>query len=352
MITSIGQFLDNMGVYSRIFDMGRHINELPSQHFQSFEAGQTAYPAPYLHHAWIGLLFWEPDAAEIPSLWFLKLPLDEQGKLDLGARDLFLKQLLTAVGSNIEAVKEGKQLQAVLEGNPFVFTPTPERQASLHAKVKTLLQLPPSSHYQACRDYLQGNDLQHWDTLAVQGFADVAVRFSEHQSALINSIPNLPSTPLKSLALCLESEPMSGALCKVIGQRLQLESSSQSPDADLMAALIRSISRSQAVELRQKLLLQLLSEDNTQTQTIECLAAIATRCHLDLTNHDVCSAFLESLALHSQDTFNRVLTDLLFLPAIRPHLMACFRDTSRSPQLASAIGGLIQATPAQNTSLH
>jgi len=351
MITSIGQFLDNMGVNSRIFDLGRHISELPSQHFQRFEAGQVAYPAPYLHHAWIGLLFWEPDATETPSLWFLKLPLDEQGKLDLAARDLFLKQLLTAVGTNLEAVKEGKQLQAVLEGNPFVFTPTPERQACLHAKVKTLLQLPPSQHYQACRDYLQG-DLQQWQALAVQGFADVAVRCAEHQSALIEAIPKLPNTPLKSLALCLESEPMSGALCKVLGQRLQQESTKAQQDIDLIASLIRAMSRSQAVELRQKNLLQLLNDSAGKPQAIECLAAIATRCHLDLTQPELCSAFLEHLAQHNQDTFNRILTDLLFLPAIRPHLMARFRHAERSPQLGAAIGGLIHAAPAKNSSLH
>jgi len=344
MITSIGQFLDNMGVHSRIFDMGRHISELPNQHFQNFEAGKVAYPAPYLHHAWIGLLFWEPDATEIPSLWFLKLPLDEQGKLDLPARDLFLKQLLTAVGSNIEAVKKGKQLQAVLEGNPFVFTPTPERQACLHAKVKTLLQLPPSQHYKACSDYLQ-SDLQQWQQLAIQGFADVAVRSAEHHAALITAIPKLPKMPLRSLALCLESEPLSGALCKVIGQRLHQETLTSQPDSDLIAALIRAISRSHAVELRQKFLLNLLIENNEQPLAIECLAAIATRCHLDLTNLDICSAFLEGLAQHNQDTFNRILTDLLFLPAIRPHLMARFRHTERSPKLSTAIGGLIHASP-------
>lgn len=351
MITSIGQFLDSMGVHSRIFDLGRHINELPSQHFQNFEAGHVAYPAPYLHHAWVGLLFWEPDATDIPLLWFLKLPLDEQGKLDLPARDRFLKQLLTAVGSNIEAVKEGKQLQAVLEGNPFVFTPTPERQACLHAKVKTLLQLPPSQHYQACCDYLQ-SDLQQWQQLAVQGFADLAVRAAEHQAVLMSSIPRLPNPALKSLALCLENESINGALCKVLGQRIEQESLHSETDSDLIAALVRAISRSQAVELRHKLLLRLLNNDTTQPLAIECLVAIATRCHLDLTNPDVCSAFLESLAQHNQDTFNRVLTDLLFLPSIRPHLMAGFRHATRSEQLATAIGGLIQAERASTTPLH
>lgn len=346
MITSIGQFLDKMGVQSRFFDLGRHISELPAQHFERFEAGSIAYPAPYLHHAWVGLLFWDPETPDMPLLWFLKLPLDEQGKLQLASRDLFLKQLLTAVGTNLSAVKEGKQLQAVLEGNPFVFTPTPERQASLHAKIKQLLQQPPSQHYQTTCDYFQ-SDLQQWDQLAVQGIADLAIRWPEHQQALIDSIPSLPSAPLKSLCLCLENEAITGALCKPLIARLeqQAQVGKAEQDDELLAALVRACSRSLAVELRQKHLLTLLKDE--PATSIEVLVAVATRCHMDLTDATICYAFLEQLARQPQNTFNRVLTDLLFLPMLRTQLIERFRQTDRSEQLATAIGGLLQANAVQ-----
>lgn len=334
MISTIGQLLNTMGVHSRVFDLGRHITELPSKHFQSFEAGTTPYPAPYLHHAWIGLLFWEPDSPQAPLLWFLKFPLDEQGKLQLAERDLFLKQLLTAVGTNIEAVKEGKQLQAVLEGNPFVFTPTPERQACLHAKIKLLLQQAPSNHYEKAVDYLSG-DLNQWQELGIQGLADLSIRWQEHQDTLVSAVPNMPAEPLKSLCLCLENESINGKVSKALVQRLNTESG----NSELCAGLIRALSRSQAADLRHKQLLQLLTEQ--PPLDVEVLAAIATRCHLDLCEANLCQAFLQKLAEQPQETFNRVMLDLLFLPLLRPHLLAVFRSPERNQALASAIGGLM-----------
>ncbi|WP_439135577.1 DUF3549 family protein, partial [Pseudomaricurvus sp.] len=350
MISSIGQLLDQMGVTTRVFDLGRHIQEISTATFAQFEAQAVAYPAPYLHHAWIGLLFWDKDTPEIPLLWFIKLPLDEQAKLVPAERDQFLKQLMVALGSNIEASKQGKQLAAVLEGNPYVFTPSPERQAAIHARVNRLLGKPPSSFYDPACAYLN-SDLSQWQAIGMQGLADIAVRWPEHQADLIRTIPEMPSPVLTGLCQCLENEAINGALGKALQTRLRDETQRGPDELDtsLIAALVRGLSQCQALELRQKTLIELLS--STADHDIEVLAAIATRCSLDLCNPTLCMPFLEVLSLQGQDNFNRLLADLLFCAPVRPHILSAFRHPQRSITLAEAIGGLLNPGQTQDNAL-
>ncbi|MGH1372832.1 MAG: DUF3549 family protein [Cellvibrionaceae bacterium] len=338
MITSIGQLLEQMGVTTRVFDLGRHIQEIGADTFAKFEQQAIAYPAPYLHQAWIGLLFWDPDTPEIPLLWFIKLPLDEQGKINPHERDLFLKQLLVALGSNIKASKQGEQLAAVLEGNPYVFTPSPERQAAMHAKANQLLNNPTSDFYQPACDYLT-SDLQQWQSIGLQGLADLAVRHSEHQSPLINAMATMPAEPLKRLCQCLENENLSGALGKALGARLTAELTQEDLDGSLIASLIRGLSQCRALELRNRLLTQVLN--SAAAELIEVLAAVGTRCGMDLCDPSLCLLYLERLCQQGQQSFNRVLADLLFCAPIRPHILTAFRNPERSTELAIAIGELL-----------
>jgi hypothetical protein len=351
MISSIGQLLDQMGVTTRVFDLGRHIQEISTTTFAQFEAQSIAYPAPYLHHAWLGLLFWDPETAELPLLWFIKLPLDEQGKLVLAERDLFLQQLMVALGANIAASKQGEQLAAVLEGNPYVFTPSPERQAAIHARVNLLLNNPPSNFYEPACAYLK-SDLSQWQTLGLQGLADIAVRWQQHQTDLIRILPALPAPALIGLCQCLENEAISGALGKALHNRLlrEIQSPHDEQDTSLVAALIRGLSQCQALQLRHKTLLQVLHAP--AGQQIEVLAAIATRCSMDLCDLTLSLPFLEALCLQGQNSFNRVLADLLFCAPLRPHLLAAFRQPQRSELLAASIGGLLNPEAVRSGALH
>lgn len=345
-ITSIGQLLTQMGVTTRVFDLGRHIQEIGTDTFARFEQQDIAYPAPYLHQAWVGLLFWDPDTPEIPLLWFIKLPLDEQGKIIPHERDLFLKQLMVALGSNIEASKQGKQLAAVLEGNPYVFTPSPERQAAMHAKANLLLKNPASDFYQPACDFLD-TDLKQWQSIGLQGLADLAVRHSEHQSALIKAVATMPAEPLNRLCQCLENEAVSGALGKALGARLTAELTREVVDGTLIASLIRGLSQCRALELRNRLLTQVLQ--SAAAEAIEVLAAIGTRCGMDLCDSTLCLAYLEALCRQGQQSFNRILADLLFCAPIRPHILTAFRSPARSTELAIAIGELL-SPKTQNAS--
>ncbi|MEC8428841.1 MAG: DUF3549 family protein, partial [Pseudomonadota bacterium] len=105
MISTIGQLLDAMNVELQVFDLGRQVQAISRTTFQQFETQDIAYPSPHMGHAWLGIVFWVPEAPEQPVLWFVKLPLDEQGKLAQAERDRFLQQLLTGAGKNLQAAK-------------------------------------------------------------------------------------------------------------------------------------------------------------------------------------------------------------------------------------------------------
>ncbi len=72
LLTQLLQHDDNR---LRIFDMGRRISKLPIDTFTRVEQNRIPYPLPFLHHAWVGLLLWNPSAKDQNLIWFLKLPL-------------------------------------------------------------------------------------------------------------------------------------------------------------------------------------------------------------------------------------------------------------------------------------
>lgn len=349
MPTTLAEFLQSLGVMARFFDCGRRISDLSGREFSLFESNAIAYPAPYLHHAWIGLLFWAPATPEAPSLWFLKFPLDEQGQLVPAARDAFLQQLLMTVGTNLQALQDGEQLKGILEGNPYTFTPTPERQACLHARARQALQQQPSQHLQPALDYLRSDNLDNWQHLSVQGLADIAIHCQQYPQLLAAAIPKLPEQPLITLAQCLENAPLCDTMGAALLQRMEREREMPMPAEPVLSALIRALSAAPDHASRQHCLLGLLAQ---ATPAPEVVISIATRCSGDMHNQALCLAFLEALAQISlsseQNTgasiFHRVLADLLYVPSLRQVFNVCFQHPACSPQLQQAIAGLLSAT--------
>ena len=92
------------GTAMRIYDLGRRIKAFSADEFERIETQATPYPTPYLQHAWIALLLWNPKSANENAVWFLKLPLDEQGFLLSAVRDDIVNRLLQNVQSSIDGV--------------------------------------------------------------------------------------------------------------------------------------------------------------------------------------------------------------------------------------------------------
>ena len=76
--------------YISVYEMGRRLKKIPLQTFTSFEQASQPWPYPLIRSAWFALAFTPAKKKQQDSavnIWFLKLPLDEQGKLIQIARD-------------------------------------------------------------------------------------------------------------------------------------------------------------------------------------------------------------------------------------------------------------------------
>ena len=338
-IQTLTDFLNNAAVNYRLFDMGRRVSKLSTDSFHAFEQARTPYPLPFLQQAWIGVLLWSPKQTEQQIIWFLKLPLDEQGLLVQAARDDFLHRLARCVGDQL--LQQNNE-QDPLKDNPFAFTPDQEKMAAFHAKAGRILKQPTSAFYQPTRDYLSGlRGYDNWQELGLQGIADLCDRLDQdsNEAVLEQAIDKLPLQPLEAVAAQLEHQQPPHGLSRTLSRRLHRELETNNCNPNTIGALLRGLSQCFSDELRHNAISAVL-ESRYGTE-VEVLVAIASRCWQQLQEPALCSQFLEALARSEagQEGFNRIVADLVFIPGMRPHIMAGLRNPERSDALAQALGG-------------
>ena len=343
--TTIAELIDSANFNLRWFDLGRRVRSLPAATTAKFEAGATPWPFPYLRQAWCGLLLWPKDDSHAePVVWFLRLPLDEQGKLLLPIRDRFLRQLIAALAPQQANASNGhdpaKLLQQALEGSELTYTPPTDRRAVFHAKAAKVLQRPVSEHFAAAQSYAEDPNALPWETLAIQGIADLCARWQDAQGALERNMSAYAAPVFNTLCQCLESETIDHRVTQAICTRARQQFSVEQPDLALLTAAVRGISRSQATGMRRDFLLAVL--ESAAGSNGEILAAIGSRCCDDLHDPELAHLWLEKLAASQpQKTFNLLLTDLLFLPDVRSILLDMLRNPERPEAVAQAFGSFL-----------
>jgi hypothetical protein len=310
--TTLTELLENSGASLRILDMGRRVVKVGRNRFLQFEQTAIPWPAPLVRQAWFGMLMQNNELPE-PLIWFLRLPLDEQGKLVLAARDYFIHRLIEAWQLNQQ--NEGAEITDALKDNPYVFKPRDDRMAVFHAKASVLMKQQPSRFYEHARTYFNGeHGWDQWSFVGYQGIADVAARFDENREALVSAIPALPAEPLIALCHCLENEEIDHAIAEALAKRLDASLN----DSVLVTALIRGLSFTKAAAIREKAYRRVL-EMPRLASNIEVLAAIAGRAWRMLHESDFCDAYLTALAASDsgQEVFDHCLEDLLFIPEMK-----------------------------------
>ena len=340
-IESIGEFLRQAGFSFTVYDIGRRMVRLTPQQFNQFENGALAYPTPLQQHAWLGLLGWQEGDKTHHFIWFLKLPLDEVGKINPMARDEILRFLINQVGQRIVTSEDNPNSATAL---PYGFTPGKESMAIFHAKAAQQLEQPPSRFYQHARDYLAGKQgFEQWAFVGIQGLADVVARLREedNEERLKQAIPELPAQPLGQLCRFLEHERISTGLATILINRVSNHTSSET-SRDELVSIIRALAGCGNSEIRQKFLRQVLS--GPFAIDIEILAAISGRCWEDLQDNEICRLYLECLANNNQQQagFTSLLIDLLAIPGMRETVMQGLRNPNRSEALAQAMGQLFK----------
>ncbi|MCY0964254.1 DUF3549 family protein [Parathalassolituus penaei] len=328
----ISDLLQQQGARMRVFDMGRRIQVMDLDLFRAVENMQSPWPSPYLKHAWLGMMSWHPDKPGQHGIWFIKLPLDERNLLQAAARDAFVAFCLKQAHNNPEARGEA----------PYSYKPDASRMAYFHAMALQELGAGNSRYYATTRAYLGGDiGWDSWQQLGLQGLAEVvaAVDRDHNETLLVNAIPHLPTVPLHALLGFMENIQPTQALTSALNDRLATLIGEGATSADL-AAFARAISQSRNITQRRQLLQAMLA--HPASRTVELLAAMASRCWLDL-DGDVLVAYLEALARNDQgeQAFNALVADLMTLPAMRERMLAAFTRQDLSPLLRQAFDGLL-----------
>jgi hypothetical protein len=344
---TLQQLFSTLGLNLNCYDIGRHIQPIPSAIWQSFEQMQRVYPQPYMRHAWLALVI--DDGTEQmrsnPMLWFVRLPLDELGLLEAASREHFMGAILHRLGRQMEQLQADGQSVDLLEDNPFVFTPSEEKLVQFHAILRRDLKLGQSDHYLAALSYLENcsdkTQRDNWQQLELAGFADIAANLSQHQALLLAASEKLPLPVLAALCQSLENHCVGSELSQAIGKRLSAYLKKHDPEAALAATLLRGFSQSQDLLLVQRLLIDILAHD--LGDNAELLATISARFHLMLADRELCTLYLERLAnsLSARDSFDQLVAELLTLPATKPTLLFCLQRQARSSKLTESVEKLL-----------
>jgi hypothetical protein len=348
-IDTLIEFLETSGLAPRYYDMGRRILPLSREAMLRFERCETPYPQPLQQQAWLALVLRSADNPADPLIWFIRFPLDEQGKLLLAARDDFMFQLMEGVGkSALQGDDQRAQIESTLARNPYVYQPKQEQLAAFHARLTVDLQQPPSRFYAHAQRYFSGElGWDQWSFIGLQGIADIAARHAEedNERRLAAAIPHLPATPLEALCQALEHEPVPASIGEALLARAGTALQTTDADPRLIAALLRGISFCTSPTPRKAMLAQVL--DHSVARHASVLAAVAGRLWLELNSADLRERFLERLAANDrgQPLFDQILGDLLYLEACRPGLLKSLRDPHRSPRLSQAIGAFFKQIP-------
>ena len=334
---TLSDLLQQLQGHYRIYDMGCRLSKLSTADFRAFEEGQKAYPSPWLRHAWVGILSWPPHTSEhgasTPTIWFLKLPLDERGLLIQAARDEFLNQLLETIGTNMIDQQASADWAEQLKHSNLAFTPDQARMAAFHAQASLTLEQSASHFYPAVCHYMSGTQPhQSWQELGLQGFADFAMRL-EQQPDWHQQVLQMPAPVLETIAAQLENQKLKHGLAKAF-----IERGKSSVDEGEKVACLRAISQSPDAASRQQWLQQMMAKENTVG--VELLATIASKCSEDLLATELMGLFVHQCAA-DQGVFNTLVQELMFRPKARVKVLEAFRAHERSPTLMQAIGALM-----------
>lgn len=340
-IETLTDFLTSTNASFRIFDMGRRLSKLDIDTFHAFEKNDIPYPYPLMRQAWLAVLIWNPKQRDQQQIWFLKFPLDEQGKLIFAARDDLLRRLAKTVGDQLlEGNTEEDSEDDPLKDNPFSFTPDHQRMAAFHAQAGKLLKQTPSIFYDEIRQYLEPqHDKAQWQNLGVQGIADYCARLDEqdHAALLGRSLNEMPMEPFIAFCQQLENVELPYQVLESIKKRLAKELDAV-PLASPISAMVRALAQTNNTTARAEIISQVLN--NPCSIDIEILASIGSRCWEVLNDEQTSLRYLQRLAENNagQASFSLMLQDLLYLPNMRKPVLAALRNPERGEALSIAVG--------------
>lgn len=349
-IESLTDLFELVDCKASFYDIGRHISKITPAQVIQFDKKQQPYPFAFKQQAWLAILL-HPKKAEAdaePVIWFIRLPIDEKGSINLGTRDHLIKSIVDKILN-----KDGSaDISDALKDNPYAFQPDHERMASFHATLSVQFKKGSSSYFDQLITYLE-SDLNEqdtsWQALGLQGIADLAVRANqvEYQALIQKAIKLAPQPVAVALAKALEHERPESEYQTFVESIYPTTT-----DTELRAALIRSVSKSApSSALLQSIKLSLVTAENQATDDeLQLIVAIVAKCPSWFnTDEELLALTMENLANRNDAyvAFSQIASELSHTPVVRGALWSLFRGENRSPKLTQAIGSLFTKAPEQ-----
>ncbi|MDN6180588.1 MAG: DUF3549 family protein [Halomonas subglaciescola] len=330
-IQTLDDFFTRSGTDVALYHMGRRVTPCARETLAAFERSSTPWPEPWQGQARLAAIFRLDNMPE-PAIWFLSLPLDEQGYLAPAPRDAFLRRLLETLGHSQSAHHDGSTIEHLMHDNPLAFTPDVTFQAVLNARATQGAGLPPSQYLAAVEAFFDGRH-GDWEALGLQGIADYVIRMEDaRQPPLAKMLHTLPAPMLRSLCHCLEHRPLAAALVDELCQRG--ESAAADGDMETFCACIRAVGSSD--DARAGVWYATLLADEAACGP-DTLAAIAGRGWPLLEDGERLPLFLTRLAQDPRTGFATVVRDLALIPRLRLPVITLLRDAPEGSRLKARL---------------
>lgn len=348
-IESLSDLFQAVGCKATYYDVGRYITKITPQQVNQFDKKQQKYPYGFRQHAWLACVLSSLHKSDDePVVWFLKMPLDESGCLNLGTRDHFIKTIVDKI------MHKGQEqgVQEALEDNPYAFKPDQDRLASFHAILARDLKQPPSHYFEAVTEYLKHSNLRDeslWSTLGLQGIADLAARCDNEKQlkSIHKALQDAPNEVRFPLCHALEHSVQSSNTVNLICALM-----SDSAMSPLTAGhLIRAIAQNDfPAELFVPLFTLLGDISDCDNEQLELIAVLVSKCpHWITVQPQLLRIILEKLA-HRKDGllgFKQIVADLTQQPETRSACWQVLRSDYATAALREATSQLF--TPTSNT---
>jgi hypothetical protein len=330
---TISEFLLQAGTDYRVFDMGRGIHKLSNQTFLDLENAIIAAPYPRQQHAWFGVIFFNKQLNSEHFIWFVKLPLDEQGLLVAAARDHFLQIIVDALGQQLE---HQTKTNGQLPENPYNFLPNQQQLADFNSISRLDFMLGQSQHYATVSSYFEQADLQNWQQLSLQGIADFAAQVKQKKTRelIINSLSQLAPQVYAPLCASLENHQIPSDISQCISDWVVQDLN----DVARVQSGLRALSQSTANKVVQNLILRIL--ESKHSHHVDVLILLAARHWQQLHDERVLESYINNLAQLDSDMFIGLYSDLVQIPMLREKMLGVLRWPKKSTALCAAIGKL------------
>ncbi|WP_299074149.1 DUF3549 family protein [uncultured Paraglaciecola sp.] len=332
-INTISEFLLQAGTDYRIFDMARGIRPIESQFFLDIESAIKPAPYPRQQHAWFGILFFNKQLSQEHYIWFVKLPLDEQGLVIGAARQQFLQIVIEALGQSLE--KDNNPNNQLPE-NPFTFVPNQQQLADFNSIGRVKLAIPLSEHLATTVQYITKPEQHDWRTIPLQGIADFTASLDQNRLKQLFLKQFSTLAPDMQYALCTSFE--NHQIDEQVSQLL-IDWYQQDPqDEKRLHSVLRGLTQSQIQGAVEHLVSSVLNHAHGNSSAT--LMLIAARHWQHLQHPSILSLYMELLANSDHDLFSGLYPDLVQIPALREDMLKVLRWPEKSPKLTQAIGQL------------